>query len=165
MKLMLEFDLWTVIFSVINIIVLFLFVWKFLFGRVNKILEKRAAIIQDDLNSAKEKSEAAEKMKTEYEATLKDARTEAKEIVESAKQDAKHWGDELCEQARMEADATIKTAQKETARERQEMLDGVRSEIADLALTAAGKLMQQEVDDEANRKLVDAFLAEEGEDS
>ena len=43
---MLDFDFWTILFSVINILVLFFFLKKFLFGRVNAMLEKRAQMVQ-----------------------------------------------------------------------------------------------------------------------
>ena len=45
---------------------------------------------------------------------------------------------------------------------RRQTLDGVQGEIADLALAAASKLMEQKVDDQTNRELVNAFLSEEG---
>jgi F-type H+-transporting ATPase subunit b len=60
---MLDFDIWTILFSVINILVLFFFLKKFLFGRVNKILEERAKLVQDDLDNAKAKSEQAQALK------------------------------------------------------------------------------------------------------
>lgn len=60
------------------------------------------------------------------------------------------------------ADTLLKEAQKEIERERRQTLDGVQGEIADLALAAASKLMEQKVDDQTNRDLVNAFLSEEG---
>ena len=64
--------------------------------------------------------------------------------------------------AQQQADTLLKEAQKEIQRERQQTLDGVQGEIADLALAAAAHLMEQKVDDQTNRDLVDAFLSEEG---
>ena len=65
-------------------------------------------------------------------------------------------------QAQQQADTLLKEAQKEIERERRQTLDGVQGEIADLALAAASKLMEQKVDDQTNRDLVNAFLSEEG---
>ncbi len=127
------------------------------------MLAKRAAMVQEDLDAAKEKSEQADAMKAEYEATLKTARDEAKDIVDKANVRAQHHWDEVTEKANMEADAILKTAQKEIEQERAASLDGVRNEIADLAMSAAGKLLEQDVSDATNRALVDEFLAQEGE--
>ena len=64
---MLDFDFWTILFSVINILVLFFFLKKFLFGRVNAMLEKRAHMVQADMDEAKQHAADAEKLKNEYE--------------------------------------------------------------------------------------------------
>ena len=53
---MLDFDIWTIVFSVINILVLFFFLKKFLFGRVGAMLEKRAQMVQADMDQAKQKA-------------------------------------------------------------------------------------------------------------
>ena len=134
---MLDFDFWTILFSVINILVLFFFLKKFLFGRVNAMLEKRAQMVQADMD-------------------------EAKQIIATAEQNAHAQGSEITAKAQQQADTLLKEAQKEIERERRQTLDGVQGEIADLALAAASKLMEQKVDDQTNRELVNAFLSEEG---
>ena len=159
---MLDFDVWTIVFSVINILVLFFFLKKFLFGRVNAMLEKRAQMVQADLDQAKQSTQEAEQLKSEYEATLQGARDEAKKLIATAQQTARAQGDQITAQAQQQADSMMAEAQKEIERERRQTLDGVQGEIADLALAAASKLMEQKVDDQTNRDLVNAFLSEEG---
>lgn len=159
---MLEFDPWTILFSIINILVLFLFLKKFLFGRVNAMLEKRAQMVQGTLDEAQQKAEEAEQLKQTYEETLSTAKQEAKQILLTAEQNARAQGDRITAQAQSQADTMVSEAQKEIERERRNTLEGVQSEIADLALTAAAKLMDKQMNEETNRKLVDEFLAEEG---
>ena len=155
---MLDFDFWTILFSVINILVLFFFLKKFLFGRVNAMLEKRAQMVQADMDEAKQHAADAEKLKNAYEETLSGAKQEAKQIIATAEQNAHAQGSEITAKAQQQADTLLKEAQKE----RRQTLDGVQGEIADLALAAASKLMEQKVDDQTNRELVNAFLSEEG---
>ncbi len=159
---MLDFDIWTILFSVINILVLFFFLKKFLFGRVNAMLEKRAQMVQDDLDQAKQSAADAAALKSDYEQTLVGAKQEARDILTAAEQRARAQSNEITTQAQQQADAIVREAQKEIERERQRTLDGVQGEIADLALAAASKLMEQQVDDETNRALVNEFLTEEG---
>lgn len=159
---MLDFDFWTILFSVINILVLFFFLKKFLFGRVNAMLEKRAQMVQADMDEAKQHAADAEKLKNAYEETLSGAKQEAKQIIATAEQNAHAQGSEITAKAQQQADTFLKEAQKEIERERRQTLDGVQGEIADLALAAASKLMEQKVDDQTNRELVNAFLSEEG---
>ena len=78
---MLDFDIWTIVFSVINILVLFFFLKKFLFGRVGAMLEKRAQMVQADMDQAKQKAAEAEKLRSDYEETLNGAKQEAKQIM------------------------------------------------------------------------------------
>lgn len=159
---MLEFDIWTILFSVINILVLFFFLKKFLFGRVNAILEKRAQMVQADLQQAKQHAEEADQLKNEYEQTLRNAKNEAKQLIQTAQQTAYAQGNQITAQAQQQAEAMMEEAQKEIARERQRSLDSAQKEIASLALAAACKVVGNQVDDDTNRELVDAFLAEEG---
>ncbi len=81
--------------------------------------------------------------------------------MSDAKQNAKLQGNEITAAAQQEANQLLAEAQKQIARERQQTLDGVQGEIADLALAAATRLMEEEMDDAKNRALVDAFLTEE----
>ena len=60
---MLEFDIWTIAFSIINILVLFLFLKKFLFGRIQNIMDQRAAVVQADLDQAKASKEEAHQLR------------------------------------------------------------------------------------------------------
>ncbi len=159
---MLEFDIWTILFSVINILVLFFFLKKFLFGRVNAMLEKRAQLVQADLDQAKQNVADAEQLKSDYATALQTAKDEARQIVATAEANADAQGKEIVAQAQQQAESILTQAQKESEQERMRALENVQSEIADLALAAASKIMDQQVDDDTNRAMVDAFLAEEG---
>ncbi|MCC8111259.1 MAG: F0F1 ATP synthase subunit B [Ruminococcus sp.] len=162
---MLDFDIWTVIFSVINILVLFFFLKKFLFGRVNAMLEKRASMVQADLDEAKQRTEEAEALKKNYEETLSNAKDEARQIIADAQQTVYTQSNEITTAAQQEAAQMLSKVQKQIALERQEFLSDVQGEIADLALAAASKLLEEQLDDEKNRALVNAFLSEGGDPS
>lgn len=159
---MLDFDIWTILFSVINILVLFFFLKKFLFGRVGAMLEKRAQMVQADLDQAKQSAAEADQLKSDYEQTLSNAKLEARQILSTAEQNARAQSSEITAQAQEQAEAILNEAQREIERERRRTLDGVQGEIADLALAAAAKLVEKQIDDETNRELVNAFLSEEG---
>ncbi len=159
---MLEFDIWTIAFSVVNILVLFLFLKKFLFGRIQNIMDQRAATVQADLDQAKASAVEAQQLRQQYEDTLSGAKQEANGIIANARAAAKEQSNQITQQAQQEADQILRAAQKEIAIERQNTLAGAQKEIADLALAAAAKLVEGKMDDAENRNIVDAFLAEEG---
>ena len=159
---MLDFSIPTILFTVINILVLFLFLKKFLFGRVNAIMEKRAQMVQADLDHAKETVAEAEQLKTNYLETMSGAQSEAKELIAKAQKIANEQRDQITQQAQRDADRIMENAKKEIVLEQQRSLESAQSAIADLAMAAASKVVGANLDDAANRDLVDAFLTEEG---
>ena len=159
---MLDFSIPTILFTVINILVLFLFLKKFLFGRVNAIMEKRAQMVQADLDHAKETVVEAEQLKTNYLETMSGAQSEAKELSAKAQKIANEQRDQITQQAQRDADRIMANAKKEIVLEQQRSLESAQSAIADLAMAAASKVVGANLDDAANRDLVDAFLTEEG---
>ena len=142
---MLDFQVSTIVFTVINLLVLYFILRKLLFGRVNAVLEQRAARVKETIDSAEASKCQAEELRAECEDKLTDARQEAAKLV--AETDAKRL--------RSEAEAQI-------ASERDAMLRGARNEVASLALLAAAKVAQRPTED-GDRALVDSFLAEVGE--
>ena len=123
---MLEFDIWTIAFSIINILVLFLFLKKFLFGRIQNIMDQRAAVVQADLDQAKASKEEAHQLRQQYEDTLSGAKQEASTIIANARTAAKEQGNQITEQAQQEASRMIQNAQKEIDAERQNTLAGAQ---------------------------------------
>ena len=74
---MLDFQLSTIIFTIINLLVLYLFLRKFLFGRVNAVLEERAKLIQEQLDAAEQGKAQVQALQDQYEEKLSGAREEA----------------------------------------------------------------------------------------
>ncbi|MDD6268681.1 MAG: F0F1 ATP synthase subunit B [Oscillospiraceae bacterium] len=160
---MLEFNFWTILFSIINILVLFLFLKKFLFGRINAILEERACAVQAEIDKAKEESQKAEKLRCDYEASISDAKDEAKKIVQDAQRTANARSAAITQQAQEEANRIMESTRQELALERERSVASAQNEIVSLAMEAAEKVLGREMDEEANRAIVDAFLDEEEE--
>ena len=160
---MLEFEWTTILWTVVNLLVLYLFLRKFLFGRVNAVLEQRQALIQQALEDARAKDEASQASCTAYEAKLAGARQEAEQILSQAKAQAERDSRQRLEEAQQQAARTLEEARARTQAERAEMLRGARQEVASLALMAAAKAAGQSMDAPAERALVESFLSEVGE--
>ncbi|MBQ8688671.1 MAG: F0F1 ATP synthase subunit B [Ruminococcus sp.] len=158
---MLEFNFWTILFSVINILVLFLFLKKFLFGRVNAILAERAKLVQDELDAARAEKEKAEELRAGYETVMAQAKDEAKVLIMEAQKSANAQRAAITQQAQEDANRIMETARKELVLERERSLADAQDEIVSLALEAAAQVIGKEMDADANRAIVDAFLAEE----
>lgn len=157
---MLKLD-WTIIWAIVNILILFVLLRIFLFKPLHKFMDERTASVQNDLDSAKKSMEEAEALRQQYEDTLSNAKTEANEIIAKAREEAVTEKERIIKQSQEEANQIISDAGKTIENERKRVMQQAQSQIADLAIEAASKIVGENVDDEKNRKLVDDFLSDE----
>ena len=153
---------WGILWPIINIIVFYLLLPKFLFGPVSEIMEKRKEMISKDLMDAKAAKDEAAEMKSEYEESLKAAKDEAGKIVSDARERAKNEYHEKVRRADEEIVQMKENAQKDIEAEKQKAMAGLQSEIAGIALMAAAKVVEKEAGSKENEKIVDDFLKEAG---
>ena len=127
------------------------------------MLEARAALVKQEIDSAEASSRQAEAYKSEYESRLTDARQEAAKLVADAQTRAQRAYEAKLADAETDAKKVRSEAEAQIASERDVMLRGARNEVASLALLAASKVAQTSMDSDDDRALVDAFLSEVGE--
>lgn len=152
----------TVIWTFVNILVLFLFLrWK-LFGPVNKILEERKKLINENIAAAEKEKAEAESLKKEYQQVLDKADEESVQIMKEAKDRAQIEYNKQVEASRKEAGRIMEEANRAIALEKKKSMEQAQSEIAGIALLAAQKVMQKNVDADDNKKLIGDFLQEAG---
>ena len=154
---MLSLDL-NLVWTIINLVVLYLLLRHFLFKPVMGIMDKRRQIIEDGLRNAQDAQNDAMKMKQEYEDALKGAKQESVQIVENARSAAKNEYDRIVAEAGEKAGSIIENA-KETVRvERERTMRELQGEIAGLAVASAAKIVGKTADQD----LYDQFLKEVG---
>ena len=91
---MIKIDI-NLVFTIINLIVLYLLMKKFLFGPIIGVMEKRKAMIDEQFASAEKTTTEANQLKGQYEDALKSAKEESFSIVEQAKDEAKVQADSI----------------------------------------------------------------------
>jgi F-type H+-transporting ATPase subunit b len=134
--------------------------WKFVYGPITKALEERDDKVERALKAADEAQRRADEQLRQGKAELDQARAEAKRMVEEAVDRAERQGREALAAARAEAERQTQKAREEIAAEKRKALVELRTEAVDLAIRAAGHLMQSKVDDDAQRRLVQQFLSD-----
>ena len=142
------------------VIILFVF-WKVALPKMKALLDKRSAAIEGNIAKADEAQRKAEAALEEYTAQLAEARKEAGEIREAAREDGKKIIAEAREIASAEAARLIATAHPQIEAERQSALVSLRSAVGTLALDlASGVIGESLADDAKAKRVVDRFLAE-----
>lgn len=151
------------VLMIIAIFFLFLFMSYFLFNPVRKMLNSRKEKIRDELDTAKQDMENAQKLKEEYEAKLKNIDKEAEGILSEARKKALRNENQIIAQAKEEAAHILERARAEAELERQKLSDDVKREIISVASLMASKVVAVSIDTKAQNQLIDETLKEMGD--
>jgi len=146
----------------VNLIVFFIILKKLLFQPVMGMIEKREQMISGQIEDAEQKNTQAGLLKERYEAELKNANQEAARIVKTAKERGKEEYEKILRDAGAEASKIIADASKTIETEREKAVQGIQNEIAQVAIAAGSKVIQENVDQASNEKILDDFLREAG---
>ena len=156
-------NIWQIILSLANLLIMFLIIRRFLFKPVQKMLETRKQQVDTIYAKAEESRSAAESMRQEYETRMASAREEADDLVRSAVQTAQKRSDAIMAEANSQASHIKQRANEEIAQEKQQMLKDVRAEISDIAVSIASKVMEREINAKDHEDFVDEFIRNVGE--
>lgn len=132
--------------------------WRFAWGPILGAVEARENRIQNALDESAAQREEAARLLAEHKAQLADARRQAGEILAEGRAAGERLRKELEEKARVDAQGIVDSARREIEREKDRALAELREQSVDLALAAAGKLIQERLDDQGHRDLVVGFL-------
>lgn len=146
--------LWTAITFLLLLVVLSKFAW----GPIVKMLNEREGTIREAIESAKKERAEAEKLMAEQKAALATATREAAELAKRNQAEVETLRQELTAKARKEADELVASARKQIVEEKAKAVTELRGMVADLAIEAAGKLVKANLDDKAQRALVEDYL-------
>jgi F-type H+-transporting ATPase subunit b len=151
-------SLWTVVVFLALVLVLAKFAWRPILTAV----EARESGIQSALDEAARRNAEAADLLEEHRKQLADARRQAGEILAEGKAAGDKVRKEIEEKARSEGQAIIERARQEIERERDAAVESLRREAVDLALSAASRLMSENLTQAKDRQLVERYLDELG---
>jgi F-type H+-transporting ATPase subunit b len=110
------------------------------------------------LDTAEDARQKAEEMAAKRSEQLQSARTEANSIISDAKAAAGKQRDQIVADAHADAQATKEQASAQIAQERSEAMADVKSEVAELSVTIAQKIIQKELKLDDQKALIDAYI-------
>jgi F-type H+-transporting ATPase subunit b len=146
---------WTLIIFVVLAFVLS----KFAFGPITRSVEAREQALEDAIRAAKRDREEAARLLAEQQAALDATRSEAQKLIADARVTAERVRAELVEQAHAEQARMLERARQEIEVERARAGAQLRREAVDLAIAGASRVIDRNLDQAANRQLVESFLA------
>lgn len=155
-------ELQSVLIAWATLFFLYLLLKKLLYKPVTKILNDRQAKIQSNIDEAKILKEEAEKVKTDYESRMDSAKKESQEIVEAARKRGEELRENIIQEAKNEAAMIMDRARKDIAKERDIAFEGVKSQVGELAILMASRIMEEEINAKRQTELIDKFIDEVG---
>ncbi|MDO8750478.1 MAG: F0F1 ATP synthase subunit B [Dehalococcoidia bacterium] len=128
-----------------------------------RMLDQRSQRIRESLEQAERIQKESTERQAAMERQLQEARREGQALIEQARQAAEQYREEEREKARQQANAFVERARADIQRERDNAIEEVRSQFADLAITAAERVIRRSLDRDAHKELIDQVLEESGQ--
>ena len=146
-----------------SFLLLIFLVKKYAWGNITSVLDERAEKISSDIDGAEEARKKAEELASKREAELAGSRTEAKTIMENAKETAEKSKADILAEAKLEAGRLKEKANQEIAQNKAEALQSVKGDVADLTISLAEKILSKNLDSQAHKELIDQYIDQLGE--
>ena len=159
---MIEVKLPVLIFQIIVFLIFVGAMYAALYKPVLRLLQQRAEKIKAEIEAAEATRLGAEKLRTDYEARLRDIEARTHEALQKALHDGDAARAKMLEEARQETRRMIEEANTQVKTDREKALREMRRDIADLAVLVAERAARKIVDAETHRRLVDEFTQQVG---
>lgn len=158
-------NIWQILISLCNLVILFLILKKFLFKPVQKVTQTRRAELDDIYSEAKAAQTRADMNEKEWSEKLAAAREESDAIIKNANERAARRGEEIVSDAREKADGIVREAQTQADLEHKKAQAQIKKEIADVSSAISEKVLGRGISEADHRDLIERAIAEMGENN
>ncbi|MCF8011258.1 MAG: F0F1 ATP synthase subunit B [Clostridiales bacterium] len=153
----------TVFAQIVNFIVLLIFLRVVVYPHIVKLLEKRQQSIEDNVKSAEEERQKAEELRRQYEADMQKAKEEANEIIQKATKSGEEEAKSIIKAANDESVKIKEQAKQDIEREKEKAVSELREQVAELSIMVAGKVVDEKITSDVQRKEINEFIKEAGD--
>lgn len=156
-------NIWNILISLANLLILFLIIKKFLYKPVKNVLAKRQSEVEFVYSSAEEANRDALENKEKWETKLKSARKEADAIIKEASDKAEIRGEKIIFDAKEKASAIVRQAENEAELQINKAQAGIKTEIVNISALLTEKMLKREINTEDHRVLIDSVIENIGD--
>jgi F-type H+-transporting ATPase subunit b len=150
----------TLLIQDLAFIVLMVLLVRYLYRPISQVLEARTRRIAEGLRAADEAKKDREAAEKEYQERLAEARREGQALLDRIAKQGEDLRKELEAKAREQAESLIAKARAEIQQEREKAVQDLRSQVADLAVMAAGRIIGESLDAKKHRELIERAIEE-----
>ncbi len=148
--------IWVVVTFIILLFILKKVAWK----PILSALENREAVIRESLEKAEKANEEAQKVLEENKANIQKAEEESKKIINQSREYAEKLKEQMLQDSKEQAKKIVDEATAEIERKKEASFEELKTQVAEIAIQAAEKIMNANLDNEAQKKIADKFIGE-----
>ena len=156
-------NIWHIVISLANLVILFLILKKLLFKPVKKIVDKRQKELDAEFRKAEKTQAEADAIKAEWEGKMATAEAEADKIISDAVERADSRNEVMLYESREKADQIIRKAKADIERERKDARETIKKEIVDVSQALSEQIIGREINMDDHRDLIDRAIDRIGE--
>jgi F-type H+-transporting ATPase subunit b len=145
--------------TLFTFLLLFGILGYFVFPKITAAVEAREKALEEAIEGAKADREAAAKALAEQQKQIEAARLEAQKIIVEGRQVGDKLRADMVEETHKQQQAMLERARQEIEAEKNNAIAALRREAVELAIAGASKVIEKNLDDQANRKIVESFLS------
>ena len=153
-------NIWQIVVSLLNLLILFLIIMKFLFKPVSNVIRSRGEKVEAQYAEAERALSSAKESERELTEKLNIAHVTADEIVKEATAQGERRKDNIVGEAKAEADAIIRQARITAELEKKKAQEEIKTQIVEVSSALAEKLIEREMKVEDHHRLIDSFISE-----
>jgi len=158
-------NIWQILISLLNLLILFFIIKKFLYKPVMKLLASRQAQLDEKYSSAEKAEQDALSNKAAWEEKMQSAYAEADSILQTATINADRRSDKIIAEAKDKADSIIRQAETVAQLELKKAEDGIKREIVYVSAALTEKMLDREINTQDHRALIDSFIDKIGDNN
>ncbi|QAT43887.1 F0F1 ATP synthase subunit B [Aminipila luticellarii] len=151
-----------IIFAIVNFLILVTVLAKFLYKPFIEMLENRKQTIQDSFDHAADTNRRADEKMDEYNKRISNVEQEGREIIKNAKAKAEVQASDIINEANAKAAELKLRAESEVERQKAKALAEMKSQVAAMALLAAEKILEKDLELEGQEHLIDSIVEQVG---
>ena len=157
-------NLWQILISLLNLLILFLMFKKFLFKPVNNMLAKRQSEIDSKYEEADEAKRIAKENQLMWDEKIGSVKNETDEMIKKAQNSAKRQGEAIVSKAKEQAESIVRQAENQAQLEMKKAEDEIKKEIVEVSTALANKLLEREINADDHKSFINSFIEKIGDE-
>src|SRR3954470_16917543 len=145
--------------TLVTFVFLFIILGKLVFPKITAAVEARERALEEAIEGAKRDREEAARILAEQQRQIEAARQDAQKIIVEGRQIGEKLRAQMIDETHQQQQQMLERARSEIEREKEQAISDLRREAIELAIAGASKVIERNLDDQANRKIVESFLS------